>query len=113
MIERELNLTTLTNEDLELLNKQLNQEMIRRSKIQKRNAVVAFREALDQMLDSGAHCDFNTECRLCMCDLDIVWGCDVDYDEEWIEDITFNPFERDVLLSMKNELTRRIGNYEG
>jgi hypothetical protein len=48
-----------------------------------------------------------------MCDLDICWGCDVDYDEEWIEDITFNPFERDVLLSIKNELTRKIGNYEG
>lgn len=113
MIKQELDLMKLTNEELNLLMNQIDQETKRRRRIDKRNAVLEFREALGKFLDSGANHDFNTECRLCMCDLDIVWGCDVDYDEEWIEDITFNPFERDVLLSIKNELTRQIGNYEG
>ena len=113
MIKQELDLMKLTNEELVLLMNQIDQETKRRRRIDRRNAVLEFREALGKFLDSGAYGDFNTDCRLSMCDLDICWGCDVDYDEEWIEDITFNPFERDVLLSIKNELTRNIGNYEG
>jgi hypothetical protein len=110
----ELNFTTISNEELRELMRVLDDEKKRRERIDKRTSAMDLREALGRFLDSGANYDFGTTCSLEVSDVDVVFyndnptfSCE---DVEWID---FNPFDREVLLSIKNELTRCIGNYEG
>lgn len=106
-------LVKMSSEELVLAINELENEKKRRAKIDKRNSAIEFREALDKFMNSGAYGDFSIECALSPHDCDIIWDCDTEYSDYDIESIGFNAFDYDILLTMKNELTRRIGNYEG
>ena len=110
----ELNFTTISNEDLRELMRVLEDEKKRRERIDKRTAAMDLREALGRFIDSGANEDFAVTCSLDTSDVDIIFYDKFPtYSEEEIEWVDFNPFDREILLALKNELTRCIGNYEG
>ena len=109
----ELNFTTISNEDLRELMRVLEDEKKRRERIDKRTAAMDLREALGRFLDSGANYDFSVVCSLDTSDADVIFYEDSYCSEGEVETIEFDPFNREVLLTIKNELTRCIGNYEG
>lgn len=109
----ERHLSEMSKEHIDLLIEGLTKEKERRAKLEKRNIVIEFREALDKFINSGAYGDFSIECALSPHDCDIIWDCDTECSDYDIESIGFNAFDYDILLTMKNELTRCIGNYEG
>ena len=113
MILNDLNVEKLTNEQLVKLKDIIAKEEERRIKIDKRNAAIQFREALGNFIDSGACYDFAVVCCLDTGDADVIFYEDSYCSEGEVDTIEFNPFNREVLLVLKNELTRRIGNYEG
>ena len=109
----ELNFTTLSNEELRELTRVLEDEKKRRERIDKRTSAIELREALGRFLDSGANYDFGTTCSLDTSDVDVLFYEDSYCSEGEVEWVEFNPFNREILLALKNELTRNIGNYEG
>ena len=109
----ELNLTTISNEDLRELMRVLEDEKKRREKIDKRASAMDLRDALGRFIDSGANNDFWTACSLDTSEVGVVFYEDTICSEGEIEWVEFNPFNREILLALKNELTRNIGNYEG
>ena len=113
MIEKEFDLTNLTNEELNLLVENLQSEKKRREKMGKRQAALELREALGRFLDSGASEDFSLDIELMGCDVEVYFDDYKNYDETDVNYVVFDVFERDVLLHIKNELTRCVGNYEG
>lgn len=110
---REEDLHRMTNEEIELALKEFESEKERRRKIDKRASAISLREALHNFLEVGANYDFNPVCSLTTCDVDVCFDYGSEASEEDIDCIEFNPFNREVLLVICNELTRRIGNYEG
>ena len=113
MIKQEFDFTALTNEELSLLVENLQSEKKRREKMGKRQAALELREALGRFLDSGASEDFSLDIELMGCDVEVYFDDYKNYDETDVNYVVFDVFERDVLLHIKNELTRCIGNYEG
>ncbi len=109
----ELNFTTMSGEDLRELMRVLEDEKKRREKIDKRTSAMDLRDALGRFIDSGANNDFWTTCSLDTSDVDVTFYEDTICSEGEIEWVEFNPFNREILLALKNELTRNIGNYEG
>jgi hypothetical protein len=110
----ELNFTTISNEELRELMRVLDDEKKRRERIDKRTSAMDLRDALGRFIDSGANYDFSTVCSLDTSDVDIIFYDDCpNCSEEEIEWVEFNPFNREILLALKNELTRNIGNYKG
>ena len=107
------NINTLTNEEINEMLEELTKEKERRNKIDKRESALLLREALYNFLNSGAYADFSVVCALTPCDVDVFFDNDCDWRESDIDYVEFNPFEREVLLTILNELTRCIGNYEG
>lgn len=110
---REEDLHRMTNEEIELALKEFETEKERRRKIDKRTSAINLREALHSFLEVGANYDFDPVCSLTTCDVDVCFEYDSDASEADIDCIEFNPFNREVLLVICNELTRHIGNYEG
>ena len=113
MIKQEFDFTALTNEELSLLVENLQSEKKRREKMGKRQAALELREALGRFLDSGASEDFSLDIELMGCDVEVYFDDYKNYDETDVNYVVFDVFERDVLLHIKNELTRCVGNYEG
>lgn len=109
----ELNFTTLSSEELRELTRVLEDEKKRRERIDKRTSAIELREALGRFLDSGANYDFASTCSLDTSDADVLFYEDSICSEGEVEWVEFNPFNREILLALKNELTRNIGNYEG
>ena len=109
----ELNFTTLSSEELRELTRVLEEEKKRRERIDKRTAAMDLREALGRFIDSGANNDFWTTCSLDTSEVDVLFYEDTICSEGEVEWVEFNPFNREILLTLKNELTRNIGNYEG
>lgn len=108
-----IGLSNMSNEELVLAINELENEKKRREKISKRQAALELREALGRFLDSGASEDFSLNIELMGCDVEVYFDDYKNYDETDVNYVVFDVFERDVLLHIKNELTRCIGNYEG
>lgn len=106
-------LSRMSNEDIALAINELNEEKKRRQKINRRQAALELREALGRFLDSGASEDFSLDIELMGCDVEVYFDNYKNYDETDVNYVVFDVFERDVLLHIKNELTRCVGNYEG
>lgn len=106
-------LSRMSNEDIALAINELNEEKKRRQKINRRQAALELREALGRFLDSGASEDFSLDIELMGCDVEVYFDDYKNYDETDVNYVVFDVFERDVLLHIKNELTRCVGNYEG
>ena len=106
-------LSRMSNEDIVLAMNELEQEKARRKKVSRRQAVLDLREALSRFLDSGASEDFSLDIELMGCEVEVYFDDYKNYDETDVNYVVFDVFERDVLLHIKNELTRCIGNYEG
>lgn len=109
----EMNFTAMSNEDLRELMKVLEGEKKRREKIDKRTSAIDLRDALSRFIDTGANYDFGATCSLTVCDVDVIFDFDSDATEDDIRNIEFNAFNRAILLDIRNELERCIGNYEG
>jgi len=106
-------LSNMSNEEIILAINELNEEKKRREKVSKRQAALDLRDALGRFLDSGASEDFSLDIELMGCDVEVYFDDYKNYDETDINYVVFDVFERDVLLHIKNELTRCVGNYEG
>ena len=110
----EMDFTRMSNADLKELMRVLDDEKKRRERIDKRASAMDLREALGRFIDSGANHDFSTVCSLDTSDVDIIFYDDCrNCSEEDIECVEFDPFDREILLMIKNELTWCIGNYKG
>lgn len=105
-------LSRMSNEDIILAMNELNEEKKRREKVSKRQAALDLRDALGRFLDSGASEDFSLDIELMGCDVEVYFDDYKNYDETDVNYVVFDVFERDVLLHIKNELTRCVGNYE-
>ena len=110
---REEDLHKMTNEEIELALKEFGNERERRRRVDKRNSAINLREALHNFLNIGAENDFDVICSLTTCDVDVCFECCSDASEGDIDCVEFNPFNREILLAIYDELTKRIGNYEG
>ena len=108
-----LGLSNMSNEEIALAINELNEEKKRREKVGKRQAALELREALGRFLDSGASEDFSLDIELMGCDVEVYFDDYKNYDETDVNYVVFDVFERDILLHIKNELTRCVGNYEG
>ena len=106
-------LSNMSNEEIILAINELNEEKKRREKVSKRQAALDLRDALGRFLDSGASEDFSLDIELMGCDVEVYFDDYKNYDETDVNYVVFDVFERDVLLHIKNELTRCVGNYEG
>ena len=109
---REEDLHKMTNEEIALALKEITEEKERRKKIDKRHAAMNLREALHNFLEVGANYDFEVVLALTTCDVDVLFDFDSEASEDDVDTVEFNPFNREVLLAICNELTRKIGNYE-
>jgi mRNA-degrading endonuclease YafQ of YafQ-DinJ toxin-antitoxin module len=108
MIEKEFDPTTLTNEELNLLVKNLQNEKKRRDKERKHDVALNLRNALKDFLDSEAECDYSIVYGIAGEDL---LGFDItsDYEYEGSHDINyveFDPFDTSILREIMNELSR-------
>ena len=110
MIKQELDLTTLTNEELNLLVENLKNEKQRREKEKKYQLALNLRNALREFLDSGAECDYSMVYSMSGCDL---IDLEVDNICDWYKDdlnfVEFDPFDSCLLREICNELTRSLG----
>ena len=108
-----IGLSNMSNEEIALAINELENEKKRRTKIDKRNSAIEFRQALEKFINSGAYEDFEGFCSLSPYDIDLVFDCDCNWDESDINTVEMSVFNREILLCMKQELTQQIGNYEG
>ena len=106
-------LQQMTTEEISLAMKKLLEEKERRKKVDRRVAAINFREALTNFLRVGAEDDFHTTLTLTTCDVDVNFDYDTEASESDIESIEFDPFNIEILSAILDELTRKIGNYEG
>lgn len=112
-IFKEEDLQRMTNEEITTAFKELTEEKERRKKIDKRVATLNFREALHKFIEAGANCDFWTTVSLTTSDVDVQFEWDSNAREADVELVEFDPFNGEVLYAILDELTRKIGNYEG
>lgn len=105
-----IGLSNMSNEELALAIKELNEEKQRREKQKKYQIALNLRNALRDFLDSGAECDFSMVMGIAGCDL---LDIEVDNDCDWCKDdinyVEFDPFDTWVLREIMNELTRSLG----
>jgi hypothetical protein len=105
-----IGLSNMSNEELALAIKELNEEKQRREKEKKYQLALNLRNALRDFLDSGAECDYSMIMSLSGCDL---LDLEVENDCDWCLDdvnyVEFDPFDTSVLREIMNELTRSLG----
>ena len=100
----------MSNEELALAIKELNEEKQRREKEKKYQVALNLRNALREFLDNGAECDYSLVFGMSGCDLlDLEVECDCDYGREDINYVEFDPFDSCLLREIMNELTRSLG----
>lgn len=105
-----IGLSNMSNEELALAIKELNEEKQRREKEKKYQVALNLRNALREFLDSGAECDYSVVYGMSGCDLlDIEVECDCDYGKEDVNYVEFDPFDSCLLREILNELTRSLG----
>ena len=100
MIEKEFDLTTLTDEELADFYKAWEKEAKRRDKLRRRNAALLLYEAVGQFIDTMAHYDFEK----CV---------PMKFVNEEDEDFEFdvNVFDEEVLINIRKTLQLGIGQY--
>ena len=102
MIEKEFDLTTLTDEELSNFYKAWEKEAKRRVAIRKRQALINFREALGEFLNEGIQYEFDK-----YIELEVV-------NEHGEDDIVeINVFNEEILVNIKRILDKEVGNYTG
>ena len=105
-----IGLSNMSNEELALAIKELNEEKQRREKEKKYQVALNLRNALREFLDNGAECDYSLVFGMSGCDLlDLEVECDCDYGREDINYVEFDPFDSCLLREIMNELTRSLG----
>ena len=109
----EEDLHQMTNEQISLTIKELVEEQERRKKVDKRVAAINFRDALINFLKVDADDDFHVTMALTTSDVDVCFEFDSEANESDIDVVEFDPFNREILCTILDELTRKIGNYEG
>ena len=105
-----IGLSNMSNEELALAIKELNEEKQRREKQKKYQIALNLRNALRDFLDSGAECDYSVVYSMSGCnllDIEIDNVCDCCKDE--VNYVEFDPFDTGVLREIMNELTRSLG----
>ena len=102
MIEKEFDLTTLTDEELADFHKAWVDEAKRRVAIRKRQAFISLREALGNFLDEGVQYDFDN-----YIELEVV----NDHGDDDI--VAINVFNEEILINIKRVLDKEVGNYTG
>lgn len=102
MIEKEFDLTTLTDEELADFHTAWVNEAKRRDKQRKRNATLLLYEAVGQFIDTMAHYDFE---RL----------ISMEFTNEEDEDFEFdiNVFDENILANIRETLRLKVGQYSG
>jgi len=102
MIEKEFDLTTLTDEELADFHTAWVNEAKRRDKQRRRNAALLLYEAVGQFIDTMAHYDF-------------VKLVSMEFVNEEGEDCEFdiNVFGEEVLTNIRETLRLEIGQYSG
>lgn len=102
MIEKEFDLTTLTDEELADFHKAWANEARRRDKQRRRNAALLLYEAIGQFIDTMAIYDFEK------------W-ISMEFVNEENEDFEFdvNVFNEEILANIRETLRLRIGQYGG
>ena len=102
MIEKEFDLTTLTDEELNDFHTVWVNEAKRRVAIRRRQALINFRDALGNFLNEGVHYD---------CEKYIELEVVNDRGDDDIIDI--DVFNEEILTNIKNFLDKKVGNYTG
>ena len=102
MIEKEFDLTTLTDEELVDFHKAWEKEAKRRDKQRRRNAELLLYEAVGQFIDTMAHYDFEK------------W-VSMEFVNEGDEDCVFdiNVFDEEILANIRETLRLKMGQYGG
>jgi hypothetical protein len=98
----EINLTTLTDEELNNFHKAWENEAKRRCAIRRRQALINFREALIGFIAEGVHYD---------CERYIELEVTNNIGEDDVVEI--DVFNEEILVSIKDCLDRKVGNYTG
>lgn len=97
-----IDLTKLTDEELNDFHRAWESEAKRRSAIRKRQALIGLREALGNFLNEGVH-----------------YNCDRYIELEVVNDrgdddvVEINVFNEEILANIKDHLDRVVGNYTG
>jgi hypothetical protein len=105
-----IGLSNMSNEELALAIKELNEEKKRREQEKKYQVALNLRNALREFLDSGAECDYSVVMGMSGCDLlDIEVENDCDWYKDDLNYVEFDPFDTSVLREIMNELTRSLG----
>jgi hypothetical protein len=102
MIEKEFDLTTLTDEELADFHTAWEKEAKRRDKLRRRNAALLFYEAICQFINTAAYYDFEK------------W-VSMEFINEDNEDFEFdvNVFGDEVLTNIRDTLRLKVGQYGG
>ena len=102
MIEKQFDLTTLTDEELADFHTAWINEEKRRDRQRKRNAALLLYEAIGQFIDTMAYYDFEKQVPM-------------EYVSEEGEDCEFyvDVFSEEVLDNIRNTLRLKVGQYSG
>ena len=102
MVEKEFDLTTLTDEELADFHTAWVNEAKRRDRQRRRNAALLLYEAVSQFIDTMAHYDFEK------------W-VSMEFVNEEDEDFEFdvNVFSDEVLTNIRETLRLKVGQYGG
>jgi hypothetical protein len=102
MIEKEFDLTTLTDEELADFHASWEKEARRRSNLRRRNAALLLYEAMGQFIDTMAHYDFEK------------W-ISMEFVNEEDENFEFdvNVFDEEILTNIRETLRLKVGQYCG
>jgi hypothetical protein len=104
-----IGLSNMSNEELALAIKELNEEKKRREKEKRYEVALNLRNALRDFLDNGAESDFSMVMGIAGCDL---LDIEVDNDCDWCKDdinyVEFDPFDTVILVEIMNEITRSL-----
>lgn len=102
MIEKEFDLTTLTDEELADFHTAWEKEAKRRDKLRRRNAALFLYEAVSQFINTAAYYDFEK------------W-VPMEFVNEDDEDFEFdvNVFGDEVLTNIRDTLRLQVGQYGG
>ena len=112
MIKTEFDPTNLTNEELNLLVENLQNEKKRREKEKKYQVALNLRNALRDFLDCGAECDYSMVYGMSGCDLlDLEVECESNWYKDDLNYVEFDPFDSCLLKEIMNELKFNFNCY--
>lgn len=105
-----IGLSNMSNEELALAIKELNEEKKRREQEKRYEVALNLRNALREFLDNEAERDFSMVMGISGCELlDIEVDNICDWCKEDVNYVEFDPFDTEILREIMNEITRSLG----